>query len=238
MCKSIFVLLLMSVAYGQVDTGVLTGVIHDKAGAVISAAKVTIRNAGTNTQIELVTNHDGIFVSPPLPSGNYLVEVTQPGFRPTARVLPLNVSERISVDFVLELGAVNESVTVQELAPILQTETTTISTQRSEQEIKSIPINSRNFAELVRFTPEVVPGQAVKLNLALSQQRGNVSNAVNGSGFGDNNYLVDGLQNNNNHQGWGTDQLSGVRSDGTIPHRYFGAGRALRPFGRYGTGGL
>lgn len=228
MCKSIFVLLLMSVAYGQVDTGVLTGVIHDKAGAVISAAKVTIRNAGTNTQIELVTNHDGIFVSPPLPSGNYRVEVTQPGFRPTARVLPLNVSERISVDFVLELGAVNESVTVQELAPILQTETTTISTQRSEQEIKSIPINSRNFAELVRFTPGVVPGQAVKLNLALSQQRGNVSNAVNGSGFGDNNYLVDGLQNNNNHQGWGLinypefEAMEQYRIDTSVPDARFG----------------
>lgn len=228
MLKAIPAILFLSLAYGQVDTGVLTGIIRDKGGAVIANAKVTIRNAGTNTQVELATNNDGIFVSPPLPSGSYRVDVAQPGFRPAARVLPLNVSERLALDFTLELGTVNESVTVQELAPILQTETTTISTQRSEQEIKSIPINSRNFAELVRFTPGVVPGQAVKLNLALSQQRGNVSNAVNGSGFGDNNYLVDGLQNNNNHQGWGLinypefEAMEQYRIDTSVPDARFG----------------
>lgn len=91
----------------------------------------------------------------------------------------------------------------QERSPTLQTETTTLSTLRTEEEIKALPVNGRNFAELVRFTPGVVPGQATKQNLALSQQRGNVSNSVNGSNFGDNNFLVDGLQDNNNHQGWG-----------------------------------
>jgi hypothetical protein len=92
---------------------------------------------------------------------------------------------------------------VQAAAPVLQTETTTLSTVRTEEEIKALPINGRNFAEFVRFAPGAVPAQATKQNLALSQQRGNVSNAVNGSNFGDNNFLVDGLQDNNNHQGWG-----------------------------------
>jgi hypothetical protein len=191
------------IASSQVDTGVFTGSITDSSGAGVARAKITVRNAATNIHIEVATNAAGIYNTPPLPPGNYRVEVQQGGFKTAARLVPLNVSERLAVNFTLEIGALSESVTVQGLAPVLQTETTTISTQRSEQEIKSIPVNSRNFAELVRFTPGVVPGQAVKLNLALSQQRGNVSNAVNGSGFGDNNYLVDGLQNNNNHQGWG-----------------------------------
>ncbi|MBS1823876.1 MAG: TonB-dependent receptor [Acidobacteria bacterium] len=222
------VLLFTSAGMAQVDTGVLTGVVKDNAGAVIAGAKVTIRNTGTNAQLELITGASGSYVSPPLPSGNYRIEVMQPGFRTAARAIPLNVSERLAADFTMEIGAVTETVNVQELAPVLQTETTTISTQRSEQEIKSIPVNSRNFAELVRFTPGVVPGQAVKLNLALSQQRGNVSNAVNGSGFGDNNYLVDGLQNNNNHQGWGLinypefEAMEQYRIDTSVPDARFG----------------
>jgi hypothetical protein len=207
---------------------VLTGIVLDNAGALVPGARIVISNTGTNSRIELVTTADGLFVSPPLPSGAYLVEVSHPGFRTAARAVPLNVSERLGVNFTLELGAVSESVTVEAFSPVLQTEGATISTQRTEQEIKSIPINSRNFAELVRFTPGVVPGQAMKPNLALSQQRGNVSNSVNGSGFGDNNFLVDGLQNNNNHQGWGLinypefEAMEQYRIDTSVPDARFG----------------
>jgi hypothetical protein len=186
-----------------VDTGVIAGIIRDNAGALVPGAAVTISNTGTGYRLKLATNADGLYVSPPLPAGSYRVEVAQSGFRTAAKEFRLSIGERPSVDFVLELGAVTESVVVQAVAPVLQTETTTLSTVRSEEEIQSLPINGRNFAELVRFTPGVVPGQATKLNLALSQQRGNISNSVNGSNFGDNNFLVDGLQDNNNHQGWG-----------------------------------
>lgn len=212
----------------QVDTGVFTGSITDSSGAGVAGTKITVRNSATNSQISISSNADGIYNTPPLPPGTYRIEASQSGFKTVARMVALNVSERLAVNFTMEVGAVSESVTVQGLAPVLQTETTTISTQRSEQEIKSIPINSRNFAELVRFTPGVVPGQAVKLNLALSQQRGNVSNAVNGSGFGDNNYLVDGLQNNNNHQGWGLinypefEAMEQYRIDTSVPDARFG----------------
>jgi hypothetical protein len=215
-------------AFSQVDTGVLTGVVQDNGGGLIAGARVTVVNSGTGASIEQRTSEAGLFVTPPLPAGTYRVEVSHPGFRGAARAVQLNVSERLGLTFSLDVGAVNESVTVQELAPVLQTETTTISTQRSEHEVKSIPINSRNFAELVRYTPGVVPGQALKQNLALSQQRGNVSNAVNGSGFGDNNFLVDGLQNNNNHQGWGLinypefEAMEQYRIDTSVPDARFG----------------
>jgi len=226
----------------QVDTGVLTGVVQDNGGAVVPGARVTVLNTGTGARVELTTNDSGLYVSPPMPAGTYRVEAVHTGFRGVARVVQLNVAERLGVNFSLEVGAVNESVTVQELAPVLQTETTTISTQRSEQEIKSIPVNSRNFAELVRFTPGVVPGQPVKLNLALSQQRGNVSNVVNGSGFGDNNFLVDGLQNNNNHQGWGLinypefEAMEQYRIDTSVPDARFGrSGGAIQVGYKSGT---
>jgi hypothetical protein len=193
----------MNVAQCQVDTGAISGIVQDNGGARVPGAAVTILNAGTGYRLKLATNGDGLYVSPPLPAGIYRVEISQSGFRPAAKELRLNIGERPSLDFVLELGAVTESVVVQAVAPVLQTETTTLGSVRSEEEIKALPINGRNFAEFIRFTPGAVPAQATKQNLALSQQRGNVSNAVNGANFGDNNFLVDGLQDNNNHQGWG-----------------------------------
>jgi outer membrane receptor protein involved in Fe transport len=229
----------------QVDTGVITGNVQDNQGAMVPGAKVVITNTGTNARLETATNSGGLYVSPPLPSGNYRIEVSMTGFRPVASTAPLSVTERIAVNFKLELGALTESVTVQELAPLLQTETTTLGTQRSEAEFKSIPINSRNFAEVIRFTPGVVPGQPVKQNLALSQQRGNVSNVVNGASFGDNNFLVDGLQNNNNHQGWGLinypeiEALEQYRIDTSVPDARFGrSGGAVQVAYKSGTSEL
>ncbi len=100
----------------------------------------------------------------------------------------------------------NESVVVQAIAPVLQTETTTLSTGavggQSCRRFRSTDATSSEVP-YYSFTPGAAPSQATKQNLALSQQRGNVSNTVNGANFGDNNFLVDGLQDNNNHQGWG-----------------------------------
>jgi hypothetical protein len=239
--STVLTLLCLSAA-AQVDTGVITGNVQDKQGALVPRARVTITNTGTNARVETMTNAGGLYVSPPLPSGHYRIEVSQTGFRPVASIAPLNVAERIAVNFTLELGTLSESVTVQELAPILQTETTTLGTQRTEHEFKSLPINSRNFAEVIRFTPGVVPGQPVKQNLALSQQRGNVSNVVNGASFGDNNFLVDGLQNNNNHQGWGLinypeiEALEQYRIDTSVPDARFGrSGGAVQVAYKSGT---
>jgi hypothetical protein len=127
-------------------------------------------------------------VSPLLPAGAYRVEVGQSGFRHCSKELRLNIGERPSLDFVPEIGAVTESVDVRAVAPVPQTETTTLGSIRSEEEIKALPIEGRNFAEFIRFTPGAVPAKATKQNLALSRQRGNVSNSVNGANFGDSNF--------------------------------------------------
>jgi hypothetical protein len=227
MSRLLWILLALPL-YGQVDTGSITGIVRDSSGVVIPTASVTIANAATNYRVQLTTNAEGLYVSPPLPAGRYRVEATHPGFRTSAKELPLAVGERPAVDLTLEVGTVSDSVTVESVAPVLQTENTTLSTVRSEKELESLPINGRDFAELVRYTPGAVPGQATKQNLALSQQRGNVSNEVNGSAFGDNNFMVDGLQNNNNHQGWGLinypelDAIDQYSIETSVPDARFG----------------
>jgi len=104
---------------------------------LLAAAAPAQVDTGTGYQIRLATNGDGLYVSPPLPAELYRVEVGLAGFRSTAKEFRLSIGEHPAVDFVLELGAVNESVVVQAVAPVLQTETTTLSTLRSEEEIKT-----------------------------------------------------------------------------------------------------
>ncbi len=177
----------------QVDTGVLTGYVYDDSGAVIPATAVVVRNAGINYEVSLETNATGLYVSPPLPPGTYRLTVQQAGFSTAVKEVSLHLSERLAVDFTLQVGAVAETVTVEAVGETLQTETTTLSTLRTEREVKELPVNSRNFAELLRFSAGVVPGLSQAGGLALSQSRGNTSSSVNGNDFGDNNFSIDGI---------------------------------------------
>ena len=165
-------LLVVSSATAQVDTGVLSGFVYDNSEAVIPGAKVTVLNTGTNYQLDLETAATGLYVSPPLPPGTYRITVTQEGFFTAAKDVVLHLSERLAVDFTLQIGAVTESVTVEAVGQVLQTEATTLSTLRTEREVKSLPMNSRNFAGLIRYTPGVVPGVSRPGGWAFPQRGG------------------------------------------------------------------
>ena len=198
----------------QVDTGVLSGTIFDNTNAVVPGVKVTLTNIGTNYSLELETNAAGLYVSPPLPPGKYRIEVRLEGFQPAAKEIQLNLSERLAVDFTLQLGVVTETVTVEALGAVLQTETTTLSTLRTERELKDLPNIGRVFTQVMQYSPGVVPPRTESQGLAISEARGSTANSVNGVSFRDNNFLIDGIQNNSNHQGFGVMNLpAGFWSD-------------------------
>ena len=152
--KQIFIVLLACGAalVAQVDTGVLSGTVSDGTGAVVPGANVEILNTGTNYRLTRETNASGLYVSPPLPPGPYRITVSSDGFRTAAKEVALNLSERIAIDFELEVGAVTESIDVEAIGTVLQTETATLSTLRSEQEVKELPNISRNFVDLMRYS--------------------------------------------------------------------------------------
>ncbi|MYB52068.1 MAG: TonB-dependent receptor plug domain-containing protein [Acidobacteriia bacterium] len=212
----------------QVDTGVLTGYVYDDSGAVIPGTAVVVRNTGTNYEVGLETNATGLYVSPPMPPGTYRLTVQQAGFATALKEVSLHLSERLAVDFTLQVGTVAETVTVEAVGETLQTENTTLSTLRTEREVKELPVNSRNFAELLRFSAGVVPGLSQAGGLALSQSRGNTSSSVNGNDIGDNNFSIDGIQNNSNHQGQGimnfieVEAIDHYRVETSVPDARFG----------------
>ena len=151
-------LLLLSLsAYGQIDTGTVSGDVRDSAGAVVPNAKVTISSEGTGQKIELISNDSGLFLSGPLSPGSYLVEVEAKGFSKAAKRIPLEVNERAALTFVLEVGTVTETVTVQAEVPVLQTESATLSDVRTERAVKDLPLNGRNFTQLIQLSAGAIP---------------------------------------------------------------------------------
>src|SRR5262245_66023398 len=83
----------------EVDTGTLSGVVRDTSSAGVPRAKMILRNEDTGITLEVATNEAGIYVSPPLRSGVYVVEVEAQGFERAARRVQLDVSQRAAVDF-------------------------------------------------------------------------------------------------------------------------------------------
>src|SRR5262249_3896768 len=142
-------------------------------------------------------------VSPPLRPGVYIVEVTAAGFEKVARRLRLDVNQRAELNIDLQVGAVAQSVEVKDIVPILQTETSTLSNLRTEKAIKDLPLNGRNSALLIGLARGAMPAQSQNSGSPITMKRGIRGYAVNGARLEDNNFLLDGINNNENHNGLG-----------------------------------
>jgi len=186
-----------------VETGTITGVVRDNSGAVIPKAQVTIRNTATGLANGTVTDSQGLFVSPPLDPGDYTVEFLVPGFSKVEEHVRLEVGQRSAADATLTVGQNTQTVTVEATSQLLESETSTVSNLRTEEAVKDLPLNGRNFAELVGLGAGVVPAQTQIVSVPYAQQRGPSSYAFNGLRFQENRLLLDGVGDNENHNGLG-----------------------------------
>ena len=217
-------------AFAQVDAGTITGTVRDASGAVIPAATVIVESVETGARFEVATGAQGIYVSPPLRPGEFTVEVRTEGFEPAAKRFELEVNQRAVVDFQLNVGAVTEVVEVVDVVPLLQTETATLSNLRTEKAIKDLPLNGRNWAQLILLGAGAQPQDTQSQGSPITRKRG-VSNAsVNGSRGNDNNYLIEGISNSENHNGLGIlifpsiDAVKEFRSETSGADAQFGRG--------------
>ena len=184
-----------------VETGTITGVVKDNTGAVIPNAHVTVLNAGTKLTTNSTTDSQGIYVSPPLHPGDYNVVVEAPGFSKVVEHIRLEVGQRASADFALKVGTNAETIEVQASGGLLEAESSSVSNLRSEEAVKDLPLNGRNFAELVGLGAGAVPAQTQIVNIPYTQQRGSTSFAFNGLRYQENRLLLDGIGDNENHNG-------------------------------------
>jgi hypothetical protein len=192
-CICLFLIPIRS-AFGQVDEGAITGNIVDTTGAVIPNAQVTLLNTDQGITLETKSGGDGGYKFAPVRAGHYQLTVTAKGFATTAQKnITLNVAQTLQVNVSLKLGAASETVEVNAAPPQLQTEEASVGQVIGGAEVNALPLNGRNFTFLAQLGAGMQTPQA--------DTRGNAASgafSANGLRPAQNNYLLDGIDNNSN----------------------------------------
>jgi hypothetical protein len=182
-------------AFGQVDEGAITGTVQDTSGAVVANANVTLLNTDQGITLETKTSGSGGYTFSPVRIGHYTVTVTAQGFAKTTQTnLTVNVAQFLQVNIQLKLGAATETVEVNTAPPLLQTEEASVGQVIGQQEVNNLPLNGRNFTFLAQLGAGMQTPQA--------DTRGNAASgafSANGLRPAQNNYLLDGIDNNSNN---------------------------------------
>ena len=189
------VLLLLAPVYGQKITGTISGSVTDPQGAVVPNATVTITNSETGLLRTATTNSSGDYSAPDLPPGTYRVTVKTANFKEFAMdKVELHVSSTVAVNAQLQMGNTAEVVTVEANPIQVQTDNAVLGEVVEGQQVRSLPLNSRNFVELTQLVPGVSPANS--FNMVGKGLAGGVDFAVNGNSIKDNLFLIDGVNNN------------------------------------------
>jgi len=141
---------------GAQNSAEITGAVTDSTGAAITGATVTVTALATRQTRRVVTNETGAYSAPFLVPGLYDVSAERSGFKvATRKSVQLEVGAVARIDFNLEVGEVSQSVEVTGGAPLLATETTTLGTVIENKRIVELPLNGRNYLQLVTLSPNV-----------------------------------------------------------------------------------
>ncbi len=179
-------------AFAQADQGAITGLVQDPTGAVVPGAHVTLTSTDTGLVLETNTDNSGNYVFSPVKIGNYKVSVTAPGFSTTTQEnIVLHVQDRAAVNVELKTGAENTTVTVTTAPPLLQTQEGSTGQVIESKTINDTPLNGRNWVFIAQLTAGVAPANGAR------GQKGGDFNA-NGQRAEQNNYIMDGVDNNVN----------------------------------------
>ena len=186
-------LLFVSSAVTAQTTATVNGTVKDVNGGAMPGATVSVTNASTGLTRTNVTGDEGRFVVAGLPPGDYELRAEISGFKPLQRRLTLAVAETVALNLVLEMSGLQETVTVVEGTPVVNTSSSELSYLVGSSTIEALPLNGRNYTDLALLQPGVLAyphrdgGSVVAHGLGMS---------VNGQDPRANVYLLDGtLQN-------------------------------------------
>src|SRR6185295_12384874 len=205
-CRQLFVIAFLFVAAlagsswparAQVITATLYGVVHDSSGAILPGVTVVVTHQGTNLTRDTVSDERGEFALPALPAGPYAIKIELSGFKTyNSQGLNLGAGQTVRQTYTLEVGNIEESVTVTETSPLVQT-TTTAQMQTIGSEVQEIPVSRRNLQNVVLLAPGVSSPD--------SANGGGRAFRVNGIGDGGSAITVDGssAQTNPENRGFG-----------------------------------
>ena len=172
-----------SLLFGQTATGEVNGTVTDPSGAFVPAAIVKLTNQATGIEDRVSTNSNGYFVFINVKPGTYVLRVEVQGFK-TAQIPPfeVGVNQTITQAVKLDVGEVAETVEVTAQNEMIERSTSELGTVIAERVVNDLPLNGRNFTQLLTLTPGVTP-VSTSQNKSIGGVEGNVG--IPGSGFSD-----------------------------------------------------
>jgi hypothetical protein len=190
--SAVVLFLAVSPLRAQIDTGAVLGGVTDASGAEIRGATVTLTNEGTNATLTGVTGAGGEYKFSPVNIGTYTVSVNFQGFTTmTQRHVVVNVDAQVVANFTMKPGAVTETIEVAATTPVLETQDASVGQVVDQRSVDNLPLNGRNFTFLAQL--------AAGVNTPQADTRGNAQSgafSANGNRPAQNNYLLDGIDNN------------------------------------------
>jgi len=190
--------------HAQTTNGRILGTVHDQTGAAISNATVVVTDTQRSVSRQVVTDDSGNFVVAALPPSVYTIRVEAKGFKTVEHQgVQLEVARDISLDFTLPAGAVRQEVVVSSEVPMVNTTNATLGGTLSNKEIIDLPLNGRNYENLLQLRPGVMryPGGGFS------------TTSANGLRAEDNVYLIDGLYNSEPFSGQSIINGAGIAGD-------------------------
>ncbi|MEO7142560.1 MAG: TonB-dependent receptor, partial [Bryobacteraceae bacterium] len=185
--------------YAQLSSAAVTGVVRDSSGSVVVGVKLVLTNLDTTVSHSAASNSAGNFVFLSITPGNYSLEASAPGFE-TSKIsrFTLAVNQTATLDVALQVGAVQQTLTVEAAGELVQSSTAEVGAVIAEKQVVDLPLNGRNFTQLLSLSPGVSP-------ISVSQNSngfGNVASgtqfffpSINGQTNRSNFFMTDGLNN-------------------------------------------
>jgi hypothetical protein len=188
----------------QSDAGRITGTVTDANNAVVPQATVTVTSLATGRVITVKTGNAGDFNVPALPPGRYHVEAKAEGFKVSSADLVLTVSQVMDLTLVLQVGSVTNTINVTDSVPLVETSASSTGEVIQGKQLSELPLNGRNFTQLTLLTPGVNRGaygtgdqsQSTSAENFRNAESGGSSLSVNGLRAASNNFIWDGVDNN------------------------------------------
>jgi hypothetical protein len=187
-------------ALAQTIRGTLTGTVTDETGAVLPAVTVVVTHGGTGISRSATTTAQGTYTIPLLEPGTYQAAVEQSGFKKLVRGgIVVQIAQTTRLDLPMQVGEMSEEVQVVDEAPLVRSTTAELGQVIEMKQIQALPLNGRFFQHLITMTPGAMPfygrGDSAE-NASAGGARIATAHTVNGMPWSGNNYLLDGVVNN------------------------------------------
>jgi len=184
--------------WSQTGLTSLRGTVTDPSGALLARAEVSLDNAATGFHVSHGTDQTGAYEFPQIPPGKYTISATKAGFAQQVKTAELLVSQPATINFALSVQATSETVEVNDIAQAVNTADATIGNAMANSTIQALPIEGRNVPDLLSLQPGVV-----YLNSrATNPDQDSRSGAVSGARSDQSNVTLDGVDDNDQRQGY------------------------------------